>query len=162
MSTPSLPSVLTTMRVLAGTGTKIGSIPNIVPPPVALRSASATTLITVSPNVGPVAKVTFTPDVHENVRALVGEVKAASESQASNTILVDSRPQKRYDDGHIPGAAHVFWEETVANPKKPVFLSPEQLRALFSSRGITPGHKLVTYCEVGMQASHYLMYEEEV
>jgi thiosulfate/3-mercaptopyruvate sulfurtransferase len=35
-----------------------------------------------------------------------------------------------------------------------VFLSPEKLRALFKSRGVTPDHKVITYCEVGLQASH--------
>ena len=56
----------------------------------------------------------------------------------------------------------------MVDPKKPVFLSPEQLRALFTSRGITPGHKVVTYCEVGMQASHnyfvakYLGYDDSM
>lgn len=111
------------------------------------------------------AKVTFTPHVRENVRAVLNEVKAAMKDDG-NTILVDSRPQKRYDAGHISGAAHVFWEETVVDPKKPVFLEPERLRKLFSARGVTPGHKLVTYCEVGLQASHnyfvakYLGYDD--
>jgi len=100
------------------------------------------------------AKGTFTPHVKENVRALIGEARRATEENPPSAILVDSRPQKRYTSGHLPGADHVFWEETVKNPDQPVFLSPDQLRRLFSSRGITPGHKLVTYCEVGLQASH--------
>ncbi len=36
----------------------------------------------------------------------------------------------------------------------PVFLSTDKLRALFDARGIKPGEKLVTYCVVGLQASH--------
>jgi thiosulfate/3-mercaptopyruvate sulfurtransferase len=35
-----------------------------------------------------------------------------------------------------------------------VFQSPEKLRTLYASRGIVPGRKIVTYCEVGLQASH--------
>jgi len=112
------------------------------------------------------AKVTFTPNVHEKVRAVLGEVKPIPDDKAAKTVLVDSRPEKRYEDGHIPGAAHVFWEETVADPHKPVFLSPEKLRELFASRGITPDRKAITYCEVGLQASHnyfvlkYLGYDD--
>jgi thiosulfate/3-mercaptopyruvate sulfurtransferase len=115
---------------------------------------------------GAVAKVTFTPNVREKVRAVLGEVKAVPDDKAAKTVLVDSRPEKRYEDGHISGAAHVFWEETVADTKKPVFLSPEKLRALFESRGITPDRKAITYCEVGLQASHnyfvlkYLGYDD--
>jgi len=115
---------------------------------------------------GTVAKVTFTPNVHEKVRAVLGEVKGVPDDKAAKTVLVDSRPEKRYEDGHIAGAVHVFWEETVTDPKKPVFLSPEKLRALFASRGITPDRKAITYCEVGLQASHnyfvlkYLGYDD--
>jgi thiosulfate/3-mercaptopyruvate sulfurtransferase len=69
-------------------------------------------------------------------------------------VLVDSRPLKRYRDGHLAGAAHIFWEETVQNSKEPVFLSPDDLRKLFESRSVVPGKKLITYCEVGLQASH--------
>jgi thiosulfate/3-mercaptopyruvate sulfurtransferase len=79
--------------------------------------------------------------------------------------LVDSRPQRRYASGHLPGADHIFWEETVTDPKRPVFLPPNELTKLFRSRGVVPGRKLITYCEIGLQASHmyfvarYLGYE---
>lgn len=95
----------------------------------------------------------FTPHVNEHVRALLADAKAASQNDSS-TLLVDSRPARRYKQGHLPGAVPIFWEETVSNPNQPVFLSPERLRMLFTSRGVTPGHKVITYCEVGIQASH--------
>jgi thiosulfate/3-mercaptopyruvate sulfurtransferase len=95
----------------------------------------------------------ITPHVNEGLRALLADAKAATQDNAS-TILLDSRPQKRYTSGHLPGADLVFWEETVEDPDKPVFRSPSQLRALLQSRGVVPGHKLITYCEIGLQASH--------
>jgi thiosulfate/3-mercaptopyruvate sulfurtransferase len=95
----------------------------------------------------------ITPQVNESARALLGDAKTASQPD-SHVLLVDSRPQKRYTSGHLPGAEHIFWEETVANPNKPVFLPPDELRKLFQARGVTPGHKLITYCEIGLQASH--------
>jgi thiosulfate/3-mercaptopyruvate sulfurtransferase len=100
-----------------------------------------------------IAKGTITPRVNESVRAMLADAKMASEPGAS-TLLVDSRPSGRYTAGHLPGAAHIFWEETVVDPKKPVFLPPDDLRKLFESRGLVPGKKLITYCEVGLQASH--------
>ncbi|HZI58934.1 MAG TPA: sulfurtransferase [Verrucomicrobiae bacterium] len=97
----------------------------------------------------------FTPNVHSEARALLEEVKKLSQEPSKSALLVDSRPEKRYTDGHIAGAVHVYWQETLVDAKnKPVFLPPEKLKELFAARGITPGQKLVTYCEIGLQASH--------
>jgi thiosulfate/3-mercaptopyruvate sulfurtransferase len=97
----------------------------------------------------------FTPHVRPEVRALMEEVKKISEQPSKSALLVDSRPDKRYTDGHIAGATHVYWQETLVDAKsKPVFLPPEKLKELFAARGIARGQKLVTYCEIGLQASH--------
>lgn len=106
-----------------------------------------------SADVPPIAKGSFTPRVNELARALLADAKTATMPRAP-VLLVDSRPLKRYKDGHLAGADHIFWEETVQNSKKPVFLQPEELQKLFASRGLAPGTKLITYCEVGLQASH--------
>jgi thiosulfate/3-mercaptopyruvate sulfurtransferase len=101
------------------------------------------------------ARATFTPHLHPEVRAMMDEVKKVSEQDSKSVMLVDSRPEKRYRDGHIAGAVHLYWQETLVDPKnKPVFLPPDKLKELFVSRGLTPGKKLVTYCEIGLQASH--------
>ena len=102
-----------------------------------------------------VAHGSFTPHVHPEVRALMEEVKKIAEQPSKSAMLVDSRPEKRYTDGHIAGAVLVYWQETLVDAKnKPVFLPPDKLRELFAARGIAPGQKLVTYCEIGLQASH--------
>jgi thiosulfate/3-mercaptopyruvate sulfurtransferase len=82
-------------------------------------------------------------------------VKKLSEQPTKAAMLVDARPDKRYSDGHIAGAVHIYWQETLVDAKSnPVFLPPDKLKEIFASRGITPGQKLVTYCEIGLQASH--------
>ena len=97
----------------------------------------------------------LTPKVHEEVRAQLAEAKQITEGKEKSTILVDSRPPQGYKSGHLAGSTLVYWQETLVDPKQdPVFLSPEKLRALFASRGIKPGEKLVTYCVIGLQASH--------
>ncbi|MBZ5504819.1 MAG: sulfurtransferase [Acidobacteriia bacterium] len=102
-----------------------------------------------------IAQGDFTPHVHPEARALMEEVKKISEQPAKSAALVDSRPDKRYTDGHIAGATHIYWQETLVDAKnKPVFLPPDKLKELFAARGIMPGQKLVTYCEIGLQASH--------
>jgi thiosulfate/3-mercaptopyruvate sulfurtransferase len=96
----------------------------------------------------------ITLNVHRELLALLPDVKTISAGTGSKAVLLDSRPEKRYTDGHIAGAQHIFWEETVVDPEKPVFKSPDELRKLFAAKGISPGTKVVTYCEIGYQATH--------
>lgn len=100
------------------------------------------------------ARGKFTPHVHEGARALLEEAQKATDAD-SKELLVDSRPMRRYRDGHPAGAVPIYWQETLADPNDdPVFLPLDKLKTLFESRGVKPGRKLVTYCEVGLQASH--------
>ncbi|MCU1285048.1 MAG: Thiosulfate sulfurtransferase [Acidobacteriales bacterium] len=102
------------------------------------------------------AAATFTPHVRENARALMDEVKAVVESKPGEETeqIIDARPARRYTAGHLAGASNIYWQDTLVSEDNPVFQSPEKLRALYASRGIVPGKKIVTYCEVGLQASH--------
>lgn len=100
--------------------------------------------------------VTFTLHVHENFRALLDQVKSDVDAKPGEEPeqLIDARPARRYSAGHLGGASNVYWQDTLVSEENPVFLSPEKLRAIYASRGIVPGKKIVTYCEVGLQASH--------
>jgi thiosulfate/3-mercaptopyruvate sulfurtransferase len=102
------------------------------------------------------APAPFTPHVHESVRALFDEVKNVVESKPGEEKeqILDSRPKGRYVSGHLSGAANVYWKETLVSDENPVFQPVEKLRELYASRGIVKGEKIVTYCEVGLQASH--------
>lgn len=102
------------------------------------------------------SSATFTPHVHENFRALLDEVKSDVDAKpgVEPEQIVDARPARRYNAGHLAGAANIYWQETLVSEDNPVFQSPERLRALYASRGIVAGKKIVTYCEVGLQASH--------
>ncbi len=96
----------------------------------------------------------LTPQVHPEVRAMLDEIKKDAEPN-SNELLLDSRPARGYTGGHIAGATNLYWQETLVDPKDdPVFLAPEKLKALFEARGAKTGRKVVTYCVVGLQASH--------
>ena len=99
---------------------------------------------------------TFTPYVHEKFRALLDEVKSDVDAKPGEEPeqIIDARPSRRYKAGHLAGATNVYWQDTLVSEENPVFQSPEKLRAIYASRGIVPGKKIVTYCEVGIQASH--------
>jgi thiosulfate/3-mercaptopyruvate sulfurtransferase len=99
---------------------------------------------------------TFTPHINESARALIAEAKANVEAEPANSSeqIVDARPERRYKAGHLAGASNVYWQDTLVSEDNPVFQSPEKLRAIYAAKGVMPGKKIMTYCEVGMQASH--------
>jgi thiosulfate/3-mercaptopyruvate sulfurtransferase len=54
--------------------------------------------------------------------------------------------------GRIPGAASIPWAQTVREDG--TFKSPEELRALYEAKGITPDKDVVAYCRIGERSSH--------
>jgi thiosulfate/3-mercaptopyruvate sulfurtransferase len=105
---------------------------------------------------------TFTPRVKTGVRATLAEVRQVVEAPAgqAGAQVVDARPARRFVAGHLGGATNLYWMETLKSEEHPTFLPPDQLRALLAARGLQPGRKVVTYCEVGLQASHsYFLFK---
>ena len=79
--------------------------------------------------------------------------------------LFDARPSEQFRGtkpgdgieraGHIPGAANVFWQETVKSMEEPVFRSVPDLLALYGLTDIRPhAAQIVTYCRTGGQGAH--------
>ncbi len=54
--------------------------------------------------------------------------------------------------GHIPGAASVPWAQAVREDGR--FKSPDELQALYASKGVTPDRDVITYCRIGERSSH--------
>ena len=88
----------------------------------------------------------------------------------SSVVLLDVRSNGEYTaadtseglprPGHIPGGINLPWEETfvgegsVLNGTPSKLKSKAALRALLASSGVKEGRQLVTYCTVGLRASH--------
>jgi len=70
--------------------------------------------------------------------------------------ILDVRTTGEWNDGHLPGATLILWQDLFADQRNQKFKSPEEIRALFAKAGVQPGQQVVTYCAVGMRAS--LMY----
>ena len=70
--------------------------------------------------------------------------------------ILDVRTTGEWNDGHLPGATLVLWQDLFADQRNQKFKSPDEIRALFAKAGVQPGQQVVTYCAVGMRAS--LMY----
>ncbi|MBA2662373.1 MAG: sulfurtransferase [Bradymonadaceae bacterium] len=95
----------------------------------------------------------------EELRATTAEIAAALEKDPSKIVLLDTREAIEYrgipkygEDraGHIPGARHLWWYEVFESNGK--LRSPEALRALFASRGITHDTQIVAYCTGGIRS----------
>ena len=55
--------------------------------------------------------------------------------------------------GHIPGAKNIPWAQAV-NDADGTFKSPEDLRALYQGKGVTPDKEVIAYCRIGERSSH--------
>src|SRR5574341_245256 len=102
----------------------------------------------------------------KNIRAIRDTVEASVGK--SGRALVDVRSPKEYSGellapenlpqegaqrgGHIPGAANIPWGEAVGEDG--TFKSPEELRALYGGKGITPDKEVIAYCRIGERSSH--------
>jgi thiosulfate/3-mercaptopyruvate sulfurtransferase len=54
--------------------------------------------------------------------------------------------------GHIPGASSIPWAQTVREDG--TFKGPDELRALYEAKGITPDRDVIAYCRIGERSSH--------
>lgn len=111
-----------------------------------------------------ITKGKIIPHPRPEIVATLDDVKTASGS-ANGTIIVDARPDRRYTAGHIPGAIPLYWQKTVGSSEQNHYLTAEDIRKAYAAAGAPKGNKLITYCEIGWQASHgyftakYLGYE---
>ncbi len=108
-------------------------------------------LSTETPKITP-AKLTVHP--RPEIVAKYDEVRKDADSTEPAALLLDARPMSRYKEGHLAGATDLLWGETLASRDVPSWKSPEELRKMFEAAGFKPGSKIITYCEVGQQASH--------
>ena len=76
-----------------------------------------------------------------------------SRLQSAEIALLDVRTTKEWDQGRLPGATLILWQDLFADERTLKWKSPTELRALFARAGVKPGQQVVTYCAVGMRAS---------
>ena len=88
-------------------------------------------------------------------RNSVGLVDVRSPGEYSGELLAPPNiPQEGSQrGGHIPGAAHIPWANAV-NEEDGTFKPVEELRRLYSSRGITGRGETIVYCRIGERSSH--------
>ena len=102
---------------------------------------------------------------NEGIRAYREEVQ---ERLGKDTRLVDVRSPQEYSgeliamagyeqegaqrSGHIPGAASVPWAQAVQEDG--TFKSADDLRELYSEKGVVSGDPIIAYCRIGERSAH--------
>jgi len=121
-------------------------------------------LVTDAPTIKPATYEAGQPD--KSIRALRDEVLA--DFGKAGVALVDVRSPKEYSGellapenlpqegaqrgGHIPGAANIPWGQAVREDG--TFKSADDLRELYSSKGVTADKAVIAYCRIGERSSH--------
>jgi thiosulfate/3-mercaptopyruvate sulfurtransferase len=119
-------------------------------------------LTTEQPAITPTHYTASPPD--PSLRAFRAVVQASI--GAPQRILVDVRTPQEYRGewfmmkppegteraGHIPGAVHLYYEETVKEDG--TFRPRDELQALYRAKGVTPEKEALTYCAIGVRSAH--------
>jgi len=84
---------------------------------------------------------------------LVGIDAVAAATDDPDTVVVDTREEWEFEEGHIPGAVRLDWRELVDDETRG--LKPRaDIEALLDERGIDPGKRILLYCNTARRISH--------
>src|SRR5438445_4536500 len=89
---------------------------------------------------------------HPEVLVDTSWVKGNIGSEAVRIVEVDYDPTPNYNLGHIPGAKNIPWAQAVNEDG--TFMAPEELKALYEPKGVTPDKEVIAYCRIGERSSH--------
>ena len=90
---------------------------------------------------------------------LVDEDAVATAIDDDGTVIVDTREQWEFEEGHIPGAIRLDWRELI-NDETRGLRPRDEIEALLSKRGVTRDRRVLLYCNTARRISHtYLVLE---
>jgi thiosulfate/3-mercaptopyruvate sulfurtransferase len=82
-----------------------------------------------------------------------------------DTVVVDTRDDREFEESHLPGAVHLDWRELVDDETRG--LKPrDELESILDARGVTRDGRVLLYCNTARRISHtyvvlrYLGYED--
>lgn len=96
-----------------------------------------------------------TPSVFQSALSPRRHATAAdvlSHRHSADAVLIDVRPPKMYDAGHIPWAMNIPWSKNLAEDGR--FRPALDLMAHFENFGVTPEHDVIMHCQTGLASSH--------
>ena len=100
---------------------------------------------------------------YEEVAALVATADDATADRGTSdgeqgtvpdeVVILDTREPWEWEEGHLPGAVQLDWRELVDEESRG--LRPDdELRAVLAEKGVTPGTRVVLYCNTARRISH--------
>ena len=94
---------------------------------------------------------------HEVLAALDGDVRlvdvrSPQEFSGELIAMAGYEQEGAQRAGHIPGAASVPWAQAVREDG--TFKSAEELRELYTSKGVLNGDPIIAYCRIGERSAH--------
>jgi len=84
---------------------------------------------------------------------LVGIEEVAAAVDDPDTVIVDTREDWEYEEGHIPGAVRLDWRELVDEDSRGL-RSREEMEATLADRGVDPDSRVLLYCNTARRISH--------
>jgi thiosulfate/3-mercaptopyruvate sulfurtransferase len=90
---------------------------------------------------------------YEERGALVPLATVEAAVDDPGTVIVDTREEWEFEEGHIPGAVRLDWQELVDADTRGT-LPDDELRDLLAERGIRPGERVLLYCNTARRISH--------
>ncbi|MFC7155997.1 sulfurtransferase [Halomarina halobia] len=84
---------------------------------------------------------------------LVGVEAVEAAIDDPDSVVVDTREEWEFEEGHIPSAVRLDWLELVDEESRGI-RPDDELRALLRDRGITPDRRVVLYCNTARRISH--------
>ena len=84
---------------------------------------------------------------------LVGTETVAAAAEDPDTVLVDTRDESEYAEGHIDGAVLLDWRELIDDETRGLLPRKEAV-AVLESVGIVPEKRVMLYCNTARRISH--------
>ena len=84
---------------------------------------------------------------------LIDADAVAAATDESDTVVVDTREDWEFEEGHVPGAVLLDWKDLVDDESRGI-LPREEALAVLEERGITPDRRIVLYCNTARRISH--------
>jgi thiosulfate/3-mercaptopyruvate sulfurtransferase len=84
---------------------------------------------------------------------LVGIDAVESAVDDEETVIVDTREQWEYEEGHIPGAIRLDWRELVDDESRGL-IARNQIEEILADRGISRDRRVLLYCNTARRISH--------
>lgn len=100
----------------------------------------------------------FAPEVIKHLlevnagRGALVDVRSPDEFSGKVTHMPSYPQEGALRAGHIPGAASIPWATTVNEDG--TFKTPDELRAIYEPKGVTPDKDVIAYCRIAERSSH--------